>query len=94
MLAAPADPRGATVDTVRLVRSAAVLLLVLRATGCAGRSCDALPELRAERDTARAEYLELVRSDAVTAAETERADDDLHALERQAYDLEQECEGR
>jgi hypothetical protein len=95
MVAVASDPCAATVERVRLARSAAVLLLVvLGPTACTGRSCDALPELRAERDTARADYLELVRSGEVTAADTEQADDALHALEREAYDLEQECEGR
>ena len=57
--------------------------------GC-GSSCDELPALTTERDAMRAAYLELVRSGA-SPEETERADDRLHAVERQVFDLEQGC---
>jgi hypothetical protein len=59
-------------------------------SGCAGSSCDDLPQLREERDRARADYLELARSGA-TAEQTGAADDALHELERRVYDAEQRC---
>ena len=59
-----------------------------------GQPCEDLPALRAERDEARADYLQLVRSATVSPDETEEADGELHALERRVYDLEQGCEGR
>ncbi len=67
---------------------AAAALAVL--PGCAGRSCDDLAALQDERDRAREAYLALARSGASTT-ETERADADLHALERRVHDVEQEC---
>jgi len=68
---------------------AAVLL-----TGCAGQRCEALPTMRADRDAARAAYLELATSRTATTSQTERADAVLHALERRVHDLEQGCGGR
>jgi hypothetical protein len=73
--------------TWRVVLAAALLAA---APGCAGRSCDDLPSLRAERDRAREAYLALARSDA-SPAQTEQADADLHALERRVHDVEQDC---
>ena len=66
-----------------LVAAGAVL------NGC-GSSCEELHGLTAERDAMRAAYLQLVRSSA-SPEETERADDRLHAVEAQVFDLEQTC---
>ena len=71
-----------------LVSVAAALL-----TGCAGRSCDELPALTAERDAARQDYLALARPGASPAEVTEPADAELHAIERQVLELEQRCAG-
>ena len=60
-------------------------------SGCAGSSCDELPELRAERDVARAEHLDLIESGTATPTEIGDGDDELHALERQVFDLEESC---
>ena len=72
---------------------AARLVLVLAAgaalAGC-GASCDELPRLTAERDALRSSYLDLVRSGA-SPEEAERADERLHAVERQVFDLEAGC---
>ncbi len=71
---------------------AAVLVGVPLLAGCAGSSCDDLPALRAERDAARQDYLELSSGgagDKVTAA----ADEELHALDARVYDLERSCQG-
>ena len=74
----------------------AVLLALLGSllTGCGDSACEDLPRMQAEREAARAAYLELARSGSATADETAQADDDLHALERRVYDVEQQCEGR
>jgi len=69
---------------------AALAVAAVAVTGCAGRSCDALPRLQAEREAMREDYLELVRSGA-SAERTEQADADLHAFEQQVYDAEQRC---
>lgn len=71
----------------------ASLVLVLGAvlvSGCAGRSCDGLPAEQAERDGARQAYVSLVRSGG-SPAETERADAELHELERRVLAYEQGC---
>lgn len=57
--------------------------------GC-GQSCDDLGELRVARDAQRSQYLVLAASGA-SPAETERADERLHALERRVFDLERAC---
>jgi hypothetical protein len=61
---------------------------------CGDGACGDLPRMQAERETARADYLELARSGTASAEETGKADDALHALERKVYDVEQQCEGR
>ena len=71
-----------------------LLLPALLLTGCGGTPCDALPALQAERDAARQAYAELVAPGTASGEVTERADEELHALERRAYDVEQECAGR
>jgi hypothetical protein len=71
-----------------------VALPAVLLAGCSGQSCEDLPALHAERDEARAAYLELARSATVSPDETEEADGALHALERRVYDIEQGCEGR
>lgn len=65
--------------------------LVLALAACTGASCEALPGLRAERDAARASYAELTGSGTAKADESERADEEVHALDRQVYELEQSC---
>ena len=79
-------------------RRAIALTVGAIATGllvaCSGQSCDELPELQAERDAARASYLDLAQSGTTSPADTEQADADLHALERRVYDVEQGCSGR
>lgn len=62
--------------------------------GCSGTPCGALPALQAERQQERAAYAELVRPGTAPADVTERADEELHALERRVYDIEQECASR
>ena len=71
-----------------------LVLLLLPLAGCGDGTCDDLARMQAERETARAAYLELARSGTATAEETGRADEELHALERKVYDVEQQCEGR
>lgn len=73
---------------MRLGGALAVVLVLT--SGCAGSSCDELPALQAQRDAQRQAQLELVRSGASPAVIGE-ADDQLHELERQVYDLEQRC---
>ena len=80
--------------TGMLVRVLLPLLLGSLLTGCGDGSCDDLPRMQAEREAARAAYLELARSGTVGPAETAQADDDLHALERRVYDVEQQCRTR
>ena len=63
-------------------------------TGCAGRSCDDLPALRAERDQARAGYGQLTAPGTAPPEITEQADADVHVLDRQVYDTEQACRDR
>lgn len=75
---------------VRLLACAAVVTVLLT-TGCAGTSCQRLGALQAERDEARAQYLELVGSGTATAEQTSAADADVHNLDRRAFDLEQDC---
>ena len=72
----------------RLLAAAA---LAVGLSACSGSSCDALPDLRAERDAARAAYGELLRTGTAGPEETELADEGVHALDRQVYDLEQTC---
>lgn len=60
-------------------------------TGCSGTDCDELPALRAERDAARTAYQELTSSGSATEEQTTAADEELHALDAQVYDLEQSC---
>ncbi len=75
-------------------RLPAVLLVpLLLVAGCAGRPCADLPAELAERDAARAAYLELVRQGAPPDV-TEREDADLHALERRVHEREQSCSAR
>jgi hypothetical protein len=89
-----ASPVG-SVDGVRLGHVAMTgTVLVTLLSGCSGQSCEELPALRAERDEARADYLELATPGTAPADETEEADSALHALERRVYDVEQGCEGR
>lgn len=76
--------------TPRCLLAAAVLALL---PACSGASCGELPGLRAQRDAARQAYTALVRSGTATPQDTERADTDLHAVERRVYDLEQSCGG-
>ena len=72
-----------------MARSLLAALAAVLLSGCSGSSCGELPGLRAERDEQRQAYLELARS--ATPEQTEQADEELHALERQVYDLEQSC---
>ena len=65
-------------------------LAVPLVAGCAGGACGDLPALRAERDAARQAYVELTAGSAA-ANVTERADEELHALEGRVYDLERSC---
>ena len=71
-----------------------VALAIVPLTGCAGSSCGDLPALRAERDEARATYGRLIAAEPAPAEVTEQADADVHALDRQVFDVEQACEGR
>lgn len=73
----------------RLLVLASVAAALL--TGCAGRSCDELPGLTADRDAARRDYLALARPGVSPVEVTEPADAELHEMERQVYDLEQRC---
>ena len=79
---------------LRPTRMLLPLLVALVLAGCGDSACDDLARMQAERDAARAAYLELARSGGATAADTERADEELHALERRVYDVEQQCETR
>ena len=72
---------------------ALLLAAVLLVPGCAGRPCGELPAQLAERDEARRAYVELVRSGAPVDV-TERADADLHALERRGGEFERGCASR
>ena len=85
----PAVACGVTYRRVLLVA-----LAIAPLTGCAGASCGDLPALRAERDQARAAYGRLIAAEPAPAEVTERADADVHALDRQVFDVEQACEGR
>jgi hypothetical protein len=67
--------------------------LVVLLPACSGVSCDELAGIQAERDARRASYTALVVGGAATEDEVSVAHDELHALEEQAYDLEQRCEG-
>ena len=67
------------------------LCLVPALAGCSGTGCDALPGLRAERDQARAAYVELTAGGTAGTAESERADEGVHELDRRVYELEQSC---
>ena len=60
-------------------------------TSCSGTDCDELPELRAERDAARAAYQELTSSGTATEEQTTAADEELHGLDARVFDLEQSC---
>ena len=71
-----------------------VALAIVPLTGCAGASCGDLPALRAERDEARAAYGRLIAAEPAPAEVTEQADADVHALDRQVFDVEQACERR
>ena len=71
-----------------------VALAIAPLTGCAGAPCADLPALRAERDEARAAYGRLIAAEPAPAKVTERADADVHALDRRVFDVEQACEGR
>ena len=75
------------------MRPALVLVLgALLVAGCAGRSCDGLGAEQAEREAARQAYVSLVRGGG-SPAETERADAELHELERRVLAYEQGCAG-
>jgi hypothetical protein len=87
----PGDRSPASLEQVRSLTPGLALAAVLL-SGCAGNTCDDLPALRAERDQARADYLELVQSGQASPEETGDADDELHRVERQVFDLEQSCE--
>lgn len=77
----------------RLTAGLLSVLAVATASGCSGTSCDQLPALQAEREERRAAYLELARGDA-GPEQTGRADEELHAFERQVYEIEQACAAR
>ena len=68
-------------------------LLAAALTGCSGASCDELPGLTAERDAARADLLTRQRAPGADPEELGAADDAVHALDAQVYDLEQSCAG-
>ena len=71
-----------------------LLLAVPLLAGCAGRSCDDLPALRADRDAARTAFTRLVEPGTAPPEVLVKADDDLHALDRRVFDLEQSCQER
>lgn len=71
----------------------AALVLVPLLAGCAGRSCDELPALRAERDAARQDYADLVSAGTAPPEVTAPADEELHEVERTVFDAEQACGG-
>jgi hypothetical protein len=71
-----------------------VLLVAVLLGGCAGQPCGDLAGLRAERDEARAAYARLVEPGSAASELTAKADEDLHALDRRVFDLEQSCAGR
>ena len=77
---------------MRAVLALALVLGAALASGCAGRSCDGLAAEQAERDAARQAYASLVRGGG-SPAETERADAELHGLERRVLAYEQGCAG-
>lgn len=69
----------------------AAVAVAAAVSGCSGASCDELPRLRAERDSAREDFLQLGRSGAATLEESAAADDAVHELDRTVFDLEQSC---
>lgn len=75
----------------RPARLLAAVAVALALPACSGSSCQALPDLRAERDAARTAYDALLRTGTAGPQESEQADEDVHLLDRQVYDLEQTC---
>lgn len=70
------------------------LLAVVAASalpGCSGSTCGALPALRYERDAAPSGVRRPAAQRDGRPQGTEQADEDVHALDRQVYDLEQTC---
>ena len=67
-----------------------LLLAGLLLTGCSGSSCGDLAGLTQERDAARGRYAELV-AQKVTGERLDEAHDVMHELDKQVYDLDQEC---
>ena len=71
-----------------------VVPVVALLSACGGQDCGALPELRAERDAARAAYAELVAAGTASAQETAVADDAVHDLDARVFDAERACASR